>query len=496
MDEEVVVKRSVTVDILVSREVIGGLIHAAAAEGKTEIDPSRKLLIQVLPKVNFESVDDGWTEIDPPQPGKPQQLLFILRATHEGEGEVWVVARQGQVPLVTLVLKPRIVETKGQPARRALAMATTGEAPKLSAPLHQLIILERRNGNEFSYRYQLQSPALQLLKWGDSKPIVGDRQKYVENRYKEIEDRYLSNNKLLNKQNTENFLEELRAIGHQMFNELIPPDVQQVLWNYRDKIESILVIAEEPFIPWELVHLGEPGKSLSAETRFLGQMGLVRWLHEAGWPNEHLSIRNGKANYVIPHYPHPDYVLPQAQLESQFLETEFGATAVEPKSGTVRKLLSQPGAFDLLHFACHGIADQDNISGAQLLMEGRVEGTKYILDPLTATTAEAHANLRTDQQAPIIVLNACQAGRAGYQLTGVGGFAKAFLLKGAGAFVGTLWSVGDSPARNFTEEFYTQLRKGATIAEATIEAREKARSAGDATWLAYVVYGHPHAKLT
>jgi CHAT domain-containing protein len=280
-----------------------------------------------------------------------------------------------------------------------------------------------------------------------------------------------------------------------MFNDLIPSDVQQVLWDNRDKIDSILVIAEEPFIPWELVHLGEPGKPLSADTRFLGQMGLVRWLHEAGWPNEQLSIRDGQARYVIPHYPHPDYVLPEAQLESQFLETEFGATAVAPKSGEVPKLLAKPGAFDLLHFACHGVADLDNISGAQLLMEGRVEGTKYILDPLTATTAEAHANLKSDHQAPMIVLNACQAGRAGYKLTGVGGFAQAFLRRGAGAFVGTLWSVGDSPARNFTEEFYRQLKGGKTISEATIEAREKARSAGDATWLAYVVYGHPHAIL-
>ena len=426
MDEEVVVKRPATVEVLVSREVIGQLVHAAAAEGKAEIDPSRKLLIQVLPKVNFESVDEGWTEIDPPQPDEPQSLYFILRATHVGEGEVWVVARQGQVPLVTLVLKPRIVKTRSQAARRALATATTTEAPKLSAPLHQLIITERRNGDSISYRYQLQSPALKLLKWGDSKPLVADRQKYVEKLYEKIENRWLSN-----KQDTNDFLEELRAIGAEMFDELIPPDVQQVFWDYRDKIESILVIAEEPFIPWELVHLCEPGKPLSPKTHFLGQMGLVRWLQEAGWPNELLSIRPGKARYVIPDYPHADYKLPEAKMESKFLETKFAATAVEPKSSTVRKLLAQPGAFDLLHFACHGVAEQDNISNAQLLMQGRIEGGMYVLDSLSATTAEAHANLKSDRHTPMIVLNACQAGRAGYKLTGVGGFAQAFLRRGA-----------------------------------------------------------------
>jgi CHAT domain-containing protein len=60
--------------------------------------------------------------------------------------------------------------------------------------------------------------------------------------------------------------------------------------------------------------------------------------------------------------------------------------------------------------------------------------------------------------------------------------------------VGTLWSVGDHPARTFTETFYQHLRAGATLAESTTAAREQARLAGNATWLAYAVYGHPNAK--
>ncbi len=96
----------------------------------------------------------------------------------------------------------------------------------------------------------------------------------------------------------------------------------------------------------------------------------------------------------------------------------------------------------------------------------------------------------------MVVLNACQAGRAGYRLSGTGGFARAFLTGKAGVFVGALWSVGDQPARSFTEQLYKQLLAGDRLAEAAIAARESARNAGEATWLAYVIYGHPHAVCT
>jgi CHAT domain-containing protein len=95
-----------------------------------------------------------------------------------------------------------------------------------------------------------------------------------------------------------------------------------------------------------------------------------------------------------------------------------------------------------------------------------------------------------------VVLNACQIGRARWRLTNIGGFPAAFLRRGAGAFVGTLWSVGDQPARTFTESFYTALvTNGRSLAEAALAGREAARKAQDATWLAYVVYGDPDARV-
>ena len=151
------------------------------------------------------------------------------------------------------------------------------------------------------------------------------------------------------------------------------------------------------------------------------------------------------------------------------------------------------GEFDLLHFAGHGEAGPGS-SNAKLLLEGRMENERYIPESLSETTVKQFCQFKSTK--PIVLLNACQIGRTGYALTGVSGFAQAFLKGGAGAFVGTLWSVGDRPARIFSETLYTALTNGKSLAVATREARQASKASGDATWLAYVVYGHPHLTVT
>jgi CHAT domain/Ternary complex associated domain 7 len=493
MEEEVIVNQVTTIEALISREIIERATGPAAIGGNAQIEAARKIIVQAIPKRNFENVDDGRAEVDPPPPGQPHYLYFDLKPTDVGDGEVWIVARQGQISLVTLKLKAKIVQTKEDKntAARASSIEAVTPAPSLKAALHQLRIFKISHGDQSSFRYDLESPELGLFEKHESKPFTNDLGQYVADLYKKIEDRWLSS-----KQDFDDFNEELRAFGAELFDELIPEKLQQRLWDNRDRIRSIQVISDEPFIPWELVHLKEPSQPLSAETRFLGQMGLVRWLHEAGfWPPDKLLVRRDRARYIVPDYPDPRLTLSAAKEEARFLAEKLGASATTPKSSEVRKLISQPGAFDLLHFACHGAADTNNIAEAQLLMEGRIENGLYVFDSLTATIAEQFANMKGPDNRPMIVLNACQAGRAGYKLTGLGGFAQAFLKRGAGVFIGALWSVGDNPARSFTEEFYTQLLNRATIAEATIKAREQARQAREATWLAYVVYGHPHLEI-
>jgi CHAT domain-containing protein len=197
-----------------------------------------------------------------------------------------------------------------------------------------------------------------------------------------------------------------------------------------------------------------------------------------------------------PKYANPDYELPETALEEKFLVDTFQATPVRATESEVRNLLKAGGQLDLFHFGGHGRAETNDIANAEILLAGRREGGVYIDASVTPNLVQQHARLGTaDGLGPLVVLNACQVGRLGTQMSSLGGFAEAFLSRGAAAFVSSLWSVGDAPARTFVETFYTSLLANKTATQAAVAARKAARAAGDATWLAYVVYAHPAAKL-
>jgi CHAT domain-containing protein len=157
------------------------------------------------------------------------------------------------------------------------------------------------------------------------------------------------------------------------------------------------------------------------------------------------------------------------------------------------------GDIDLLHFACHGEAQSKRIWEAGLLMTGSggVGATPYAREVISMDITQNYARMRrADGGRAMVFLNACQAGRTGMTLTGNGGMARAFIEKGAGLFVGTLWSVGDNTALTFARTFYERLLQGERLVDATRQARAAAKHAQEPTWLAYTVYGHPYARLS
>ena len=287
---------------------------------------------------------------------------------------------------------------------------------------------------------------------------------------------------------------KLQDIGSKMFDELFPADMQAHLWSKKAKVKDLILYADEPFVPWELVHLKPPTGPREEKPRFLAQGGLVRWQPGSVPPRE-MHVRSGRARSLVPSYKDPRFALTEPVHEEAYLADRFQATKVTAnRPGSAR--CCARASFDLLHFSGHGAADPAGIEIATLLMQGLKEAGTVEPQYVGVTTVSENATwASTGAARAVVVLNACQAGQAGALLTTVGGFAKAFLEAGASAFVSCLWSVHEQPSRIFVEKLYDELLDGSTMSVATTRAREAARAAGDATWLAFVVYARPDAVL-
>ncbi len=492
MPGHVVAELEFAVFVRLSRKEIvatDGAVHAAA---DVDVDPDRPLSVQVVGKKNVHFTGASSDVFALPPGGGTTELSFIGQALAPGPCIVTITVKQGSVPTAKMTLRATAV-TVADAATMPLATAQAETHPGIDAPeledlacidIYECELDDDRVVYDYAVRLEPGSPPQHFR----SLPVK-DR----EVRVAAILDDVAKVWRVTGAEPGERE-RKLQDIGSKMFDELFPEDMQDYLWRKREKIENLILYADEPFVPWELVHLKPPTGPREEKPRFLAQGGLVRWQPGTVPPKE-LHVRAGKARSLVPSYKDPRFALTEPVHEEAYLLDRFHATKVTATPSGVRTLL-RSGDFDLLHFSGHGAADPAGIESATLLMQGLKRAGTVEPQYVGVTTVSENATwVEEGAPGPVVVLNACQAGQAGALLTTVGGFAKAFLEAGAAAFVSCLWSVHEQPSRIFVEKLYDELLAGSPIGLATTRAREQARKAGDATWLAFVVYARPDAVL-
>ncbi len=487
-------EEAVDLRVLLSRKAIAPTAGAAHDEAVVSVDEGRPLTVRVVGKRNARIVGADVDVFALPPGGGVSELTFQVEARRPGPVDVTVVVRQGSVPVGNLLLH---AEARA-PASAAAGTAGEGQsvtartslgidAPELEGlPCLEIFETELGDGDvvyEYALRLEQGGPIQRF-----TSPPLHDRVTFVRGLLGRVEEAWVDLG-----DRPAAFLAEIQDLGASLFEQLFPQEMQALLWRHRDRITDLLVYADEPYLPWELVHLKPPVGRRQQEPRFLAQHGLVRWQF-TGFPPKTLHARSGRVRSLCPAYLDPAYALAGTEQEADYLAARLGAIPVKATPTDVRRLLRR-GDFDLLHFAGHGLADQSDIADAKVLLQGRKRGKTVVPQYLSATNVTENGRWTAPGTGPMVVINACQVGRGGEQLSTLGGFAKAFLDAGASAFVSSLWSVGDEPARTFIETFYDELLSGTPVALATVRARERARRAGDATWLAYVVYARPDATL-
>ncbi|MHC5078663.1 MAG: CHAT domain-containing tetratricopeptide repeat protein [Planctomycetota bacterium] len=145
---------------------------------------------------------------------------------------------------------------------------------------------------------------------------------------------------------------------------------------------------------------------------------------------------------------------------------------------------------EILHFACHGIADDLTPADASVILS--TEGLSETEDGFL--TAAEVMGLRTN--ARVVVLSACETG-LGRILRGEGvqGLTRAWQFAGARTVVVSLWKVDDKATADFMKRFYTALKSktSSQVTEALAAARremaEYDKTAPPVFWAAFTAHG-------
>jgi hypothetical protein len=286
----------------------------------------------------------------------------------------------------------------------------------------------------------------------------------------------------------------LKGAGEQLF-EATPDHFRDAYWQIIDQglpLRSILIVSEEPFVPWELmIPFRVKADGTDDRRHALGVTYSVgRWVSGQNLsPTQLLSLT--ECRVVAPEYTGGVPKLAKAEEEAAFVLSKYKGKRISPAIYASFKASMKAGGAPLLHFICHG-AQSTAVAQRMHFENGEI---------VTSTQFRGSDELREAcrKHKPLVFLNACEVGRPQPALVSVGGFAATFINRGAQAVIAPLWSVKDDIAHEIATDFYNALEKDPNkpFAEILRDIRAKAydtATGAEDTYAAYCFYGDPLAR--
>ncbi|MEW6428947.1 MAG: CHAT domain-containing protein [Thermodesulfobacteriota bacterium] len=258
--------------------------------------------------------------------------------------------------------------------------------------------------------------------------------------------------------------------------------------------ESVQIVTDEPCVPWELMRMVDRDRAPGVAPELFAIRHCVgRWLAtESAQMRQRIAVgRIAVAASSYESIPAVGAKLPWAASEQQLMIDSYHADTVPLTSDALLDFL-EGGAAQAVHLACHGRMSITDPDASVLVMED----TPNDLTPLSIARSEVCDGLGS--QHPLVFLNACEVGAAAASMSLVAGFPAAFLYSGASALVSPLWTVNDERARRIAEDFYREVLiagGGKPLGAVLRDLRGRWKEEKHLTYLAYVLYGDPMAKV-
>ena len=263
------------------------------------------------------------------------------------------------------------------------------------------------------------------------------------------------------------------------------------IWQLIDagKLRTILIVSEDPYFPWELMIPSR--KADGMPTRRALPLGIEfvigRWIPvDNTSPPQDAQLTSSLV--IAPDYPGPDpKPLEHAAEEARAVTARVPGRLLTPAKFEKVATSLFASQVDLVHFVCHGAASP--APGVQAL---------YLEDCAFDSIQMKGLPFPVKPDRPFVFLNACEVGRPVPTLSGIGGFVREFIERGATCVVAPLWGVKDKAAHEAATIFYTRLGADPAVSFAEIirDIRTRAYSGatlGEDTYAAYCFYGDPLA---
>jgi hypothetical protein len=468
------------------------------AANPSELPPPEFVEVRLVAP-GFSEVTGVWERTMTVYPQRASQpVVFLLQCDKTGAKRLSIdFVHKGRM-IASIAFKSEVVEGSAARTDQPVELEEKPEvAPLAENPpppadlLLRVVRTAEANGLSFMVSSSLPQLPLRSQPVGDLKLTEKDPQAFFTNRLQRLSDLAAA---IPDSTTDGRMVKEIESLGEGLFELLMPPLLQKIYWEQikplidKGDLKTMLIISDEPWIPWELIkpYLWNDASNTEEKADFLvEQVVLSRWLARPLPPPLEVTA----AALVA-----PDVNLASVQAETTFfteLASQHHVTLQGPLDERDKVIDSlRDGEFQILHFATHGSFDAANADQSELTL---ADGS---LTPADLMGGDLRG-LR--MRRPLVFLNACHSGQVALSLTGLGGWADKFFREArASAFVGTLWEVSDELAAEFAGSFYTALAGGKTLGEALRAARQQIREKEKAnpTWLAYSLYGDPNGKVT
>jgi hypothetical protein len=483
-----------------------GNVQLAGQTAQFELAPESDVTIRLSLSDNLAVKGGKLSErTKVPAPAEERHLLFPIQCLAAGPAQIIVRLYQtdqsheeiGSLKLLATVTAPgAAASSPPEPSVKVTAMAYP---PSGCAPPDLILYIEEMPslGGPIKFRFRVTSGPTYPNDYEDM-PFGSVELTLAPNLY--FQDRFTAIEGLpFYDHNDVKVIDyKLRSEGKQLFLDLFSLQLQNELHKFGDRITTVLIKTDGHHVPWEMILL--PATADRPEEFLSQRYHVTRWT-EGFRPAKEICLR--KMVYVAPAYQQGQR-LPFAANEVTFLRSiqgPFGIQATEVDAFPLPVFDAIDNTpFDVFHYVGHAVqaaAKSADFSSLQLQTEEKeVQGTLKRISRMLEPNDLLGKGPRWSPRRPLIFLNACQTGRQDLGLVRPGGWASAVLRSQAGAFVGTLWSVRDSAAFAFCQAFYNALLAEKTFGASATIARNVVAATGDPSWLAYVVYAHPNAKLT